>query len=157
MGEVDETKRCELDVSVYPEGFGWNLWQKQDGRKMLLGFWFHLWEETKQRLSAVEKQLLAAYLCLQHAESITNALPETLRTQYSIARWIWEFAKPQSGGSVHYLSRVVCLPVAAICSVDQFSSAEPHVILGPVTYISEMPADTDTGLWTNTSTFRVAY
>lgn len=154
---MDATNPCELDVSVYPEGSGWSLWQKQDGRKVLLGFWSRLWEETEQRLSAMEKQLLAAYLCLQHAESIANALPETLRTQYPIAGWIWEFAKPQSGGSVHYPAGVVCLPAAAMCSIDQFSSAEPHVILGPVTYISEMPVDPDPGLWTDTPTFRVAY
>lgn len=87
---MPDTSR-ELDISIHPEGFGWELWQQQNGKRILLGFWSQLQKEGENQSSPIEKQLLAVSLALQQTEDLTTDLPVSLRTPLPVGRWIKDF------------------------------------------------------------------
>lgn len=110
---MDATNPREVDVSLYPLGFGWGSWQKQKGREVPLGFWSQLYKKAEQRDSPMEKKLKAVYLSLQHHGSLISDAKDTI--PYC---WMdWELAKPQSGVAKPCTSGVPSCSMA--CSMDK--------------------------------------
>lgn len=123
LGVVHATKPCELDVSVYPEGFGGGSWQKQDGRKVPLGFWSQLGQGAEQRYSPTKKQLLAVCLSRQRVERITkDTIPACWMDQ------IGNLPKPNQPATLH--KWCASLQQRGALSTRPHS-AEVRAILGP--------------------------
>lgn len=49
----------ELDVTVTEDGMSWDLWQRQHGKHMPLGFWSQLFKGARKEVFAVLHALLA--------------------------------------------------------------------------------------------------
>nr|XP_033811836.1 uncharacterized protein LOC117365469 [Geotrypetes seraphini] len=78
----------ELQVSVQERYANWSLWQKQAGRRVLLGFWNRTLPETGTRYTPFERQLLACYWALVATEQLTIGHEVMIRPEIPIMTWI---------------------------------------------------------------------
>ena len=63
----------ELHRSINELYTNWSLWQKQQGKRVPLGFWSRKFPEAGKNYTTSEKQLLASYWALIDTEQITSA------------------------------------------------------------------------------------
>lgn len=61
----------ELNISIIGFHANWNLWQKQEKKKVPLGFWGRKLLEAGNNRTPFEKQLLACYWVVVETEQLT--------------------------------------------------------------------------------------
>ncbi|XP_069782200.1 uncharacterized protein [Narcine bancroftii] len=66
----------------------WSLWQKQEGRRVPLGFWSRTMPEAATRYSVFEQQFLACYWALLETERMTGDADVQLRPALPIMNWV---------------------------------------------------------------------
>lgn len=78
----------ELQVTARSEYANWSLWQKQDGKRVPLGFWSRKMPPASERYTPFEKQLLACYWALLETESVTMGRDVLMRPEIPIMTWV---------------------------------------------------------------------
>ena len=76
----------------------WSLWQKQQGKRVPLGFWCRKFPEACRNHTTFEKQLLACYWALIDKEQLTVDHTIILRPQVPIMQWIQSLPQTQRMG-----------------------------------------------------------
>lgn len=78
----------ELMVTVDSDYVNRSLWQKQDSKRVPLGFWAWKLPEAGQNYTPFEQQLLAAYWALTETDQLTLNHEVALRPRIPIMQWI---------------------------------------------------------------------
>lgn len=80
--------RGTLRAYGYSNYANWSLWQKQDSKRVPLGFWARKLPEAGHHYTPFEQQLLAAYWALTETEQLTLNHEVALRPRIPIMQWI---------------------------------------------------------------------
>lgn len=75
-------------VSTENQYANWSLWQKQEGKRVPLGFLSRKLPSTKQPYTQFEQELLAAYWALSETEFLTLGHEVIIRPQMPIMQWV---------------------------------------------------------------------
>ncbi|XP_077148862.1 uncharacterized protein LOC143809707 [Ranitomeya variabilis] len=78
----------ELHVSVQNMYANWSLWQKQQGKRVPLGFWNRKLPDAGEKYTLFEQQLLACYWALVETEQLTLGHEVLLRLAIHIMQWV---------------------------------------------------------------------